>query len=248
MFEKFCDYMYYLLTSPFKKIKKYMNQWYILFTVLGHRFDDAMESLYNAREQTMVATCDAVMLPVHAEERRLTRYSGEEDENFRKRISSYVEVLKLGGTDEGILLAAKSLGYDDIEVVKAKYLTGDESRWAEFFVIIHMKADQPHPISFPILVQHVRKTKAVGAKDNYLFNYQVENDNCLEKNICRYILRYAMASKMEQKQNIIYRSQIINKNTQQENVTICHNVWRFDGKYRFNGDKKANAYIREDKL
>lgn len=66
MFEKFCDYMYYLLTSPFKKIKKSKNQWYKLFKVLGEYFDDGMESIEKAREQTMLATCDVEMLPVHA--------------------------------------------------------------------------------------------------------------------------------------------------------------------------------------
>lgn len=53
MFEKFCDYMYYLLTSPFKKVRKTINQWYILFRVLGKRFDDAMESLYKAQEHSL---------------------------------------------------------------------------------------------------------------------------------------------------------------------------------------------------
>ena len=97
MFEKFCDYMYYLLTSPFKKIKKSKNQWYKLFKVLGEYFDDGMESIEKAREQTMLATCDVEMLPVHAADRKLTKYTGEEDENFRSRIANYTEVCRLGG-------------------------------------------------------------------------------------------------------------------------------------------------------
>ena len=124
MFDKFCDYMYYLLTSPFKRVKKSINQWYILFRVLGRRFDDALESLYNAEEQTMLATCEPEMLPVHAEDRKMARYPGEEDENFRARIANYPEVLRLGGSDPGVLLAVRTLGYATPELVKANEFKG----------------------------------------------------------------------------------------------------------------------------
>lgn len=188
MYEKFCDYMYYLLTSPFKRIKKSVNQWYILFRVLGNRFDDAMESIYKAQEQTMIATCDPLFLQIHADERKMKRYAGEEDENFRKRIANCAEVLRLGGSDEGVLLAIKTLGYNNPEIVKANVYTGrckydesgqlyiaDESkedRWAEFYVLIQMSVDERHPISTEILKKEVRKQKYVGAKDNYCFEYQ----------------------------------------------------------------------------
>lgn len=195
MFDKFCDYMYYLLTSPFKKVRKAVNQWYILFRVLGRRFDDAMESLHNARDQTMLATCDPEMLPVHAEDRKMTQYPGEDDENFRARIANYPEVLRLGGSDPGVLLAVRMLGYATPELVKANDFEGrvyyetdgtwdlDGSRmleagelpdrWAEFYIVIKMSVDDSHPISTAILKQEVRKTKYVGAKDNYSFQYRL---------------------------------------------------------------------------
>lgn len=248
MFDEFCDYMYYLLTSPFKKIKKRVNQWYVLFKVLGQCFDNDMENLYRALEETMVATCSAAMLPVHAAERRLTRYQGEEDENFRKRISSYMEVLKLGGTNPGVLLAAKSLGYDDIEIIRADIVTGDKERWAEFFVIIQMNAEHPHPISFPILVKNIRKAKAVGAKDNYLFRYQTENDNKLEEHLYRIVLRNTATARLPMKKRAVFRVKAVHENTQTVSIIIVHDVWRFDGTYRFNGEKRFNAYIKEDKL
>lgn len=195
MFDKFCDYMYYLLISPFKRVKKALNQWYILFRVLGKRFDDAMESLYKAREQTMLATCDPEMLPVHAEDRKMAQYPGEDDENFRARIANYPEVLRLGGSDPGVLLAVRTLGYSDPEMVKANVFKGrvyyqtdgtwnlDGSRsleagvlpdrWAEFYIVIKMSVDDSHPISTAILKKEVRKTKQVGAKDNYSFQYSL---------------------------------------------------------------------------
>lgn len=195
MFDKFCDYMYYLLTSPFKQIKKKLNQWYILFRVLGKRFDEAMDRLYDAREQTMLATCDPVMLPVHAEDRKMTQYPGEDAENFRARIANYPEVLRLGGSDPGVLLAVRTLGYESPEMIKANdfkgrvYFETDGSwnldgsrvleagelpdRWAEFYIVIRMGVDDSHPISTAILKKEVRKTKYVGAKDNYSFQYSL---------------------------------------------------------------------------
>jgi hypothetical protein len=163
--------MYYLLTSPFKVVKKKRNQWYILFKVLGGCFDDAMESLYSAREQTMVTTCDPAMLPVHAQERKMSRYQDETDENFRARIANYQEILRLGGTDAGILLAVQTLGFTDVSVVTAKTFTGDKTRWAEFYVVLNLDPDQPHPASTQTLKEQVRKTKQVGAKDNYMYRY-----------------------------------------------------------------------------
>lgn len=195
MFEKFCDYMYYLLTSPFKKVRKTINQWYILFRVLGKRFDDAMESLYKAQEQTMVATCDPELLQIHADDRKLKRYPGETDENFRKRIANYPEVCRLGGTDPGVLLAVRSLGYETPELVKANEMTGRvyfetdgtwnldgtklleageiEDRWAEFYIVIKMSVDESHPIATSVLKEHVRKWKYSTAKDNYSFQYRL---------------------------------------------------------------------------
>lgn len=167
MFEHFSDYMYYLLTSPFKRIRRSVNQWYILFRVLGKRFDDAMESLYFAQEQTMVATCVPEMLQIHAQDRGMKRYPGEDDENFRKRIANYVEILRLGGSDEGVLLAVWVLGYDNAQLVKAKDISGDESRWAEFYIIIRQDMADSTPIEFSILQKQVRKYKYVGALDNY---------------------------------------------------------------------------------
>ena len=41
-YDNFKDYMYYLLTSPFKRVKKSINNWYILCEVLGSWFDECM--------------------------------------------------------------------------------------------------------------------------------------------------------------------------------------------------------------
>lgn len=174
IFDKFADYMYYLLTSPFKRVKKEHNQWYILMKVLGRRFDDAMESIYKALEQTAVSTCDPLMLQPHATDRGMMRYVGESAENFRARIANHPEILRLGGTDAGVLLAVRTLGYDNVQKKKATEM-GEPDRWAEFYIIIEMQMDEQHPIDFGILKKQVRKVKQVGAKDNYLFIYRTLN-------------------------------------------------------------------------
>lgn len=47
-YDNFKDYMYYLLTSPFKRVKKSINNWYILCEVLGSWFDECMNDIYRA--------------------------------------------------------------------------------------------------------------------------------------------------------------------------------------------------------
>lgn len=169
MYEKFSDYMYYLLTTPFKRVKKIKNQWYILFEVLGKRFDHVRKSFLIAREQTMLATCDVSMLEIHAADRSIIRYPGEQHENFRRRIANYTEICRLGGTDPGILLAVRNLGFENVSINLAKRVRGDEFRWAEFYLIFPFDLEEAYPIGVDVLKKEVRKTKEVGALDNYMF-------------------------------------------------------------------------------
>lgn len=193
MFDRFADYMYYLLTSPLKKVRQKFNQWYILMKVLGGRFDDAMESLYLALEQTMVATCDPEMLPFHAADRGMARYVDETDENFRVRIANYTEVLRLGGTDAGVLLAVRALGFHEPELIPAKVFTGDAGRWAEFYVVIRMDAGDPLPIGIEVLKKQVRQVKSVGAKDNYCFLFGLKLKESFRAGLHRTVYRACMS-------------------------------------------------------
>lgn len=187
MLENFIEYMWYLLTTPFKRVKKSLNKWYVLCRVFGKRFDDVKDSLMTARDEGMVATCSKEMLPVHGADRKLTRYSGEDPENFRVRIAMHEEVCRLGGLNEGIILAVGTLGYNDVQIQSYKQFKGDSERWAEFFVIINMDLGDSHPISFDILKKTVRKWKEVGAKDNYYMAYRTSVKES-EKN--RYRIEY----------------------------------------------------------
>uniref|UniRef100_UPI004056A32A hypothetical protein n=1 Tax=Agathobacter sp. TaxID=2021311 RepID=UPI004056A32A len=167
MMENFIEYMWYLLHTPLKKLKKSLNKWYVFCKVFGKRLDEAKEDILRARDEGMIATCSHEMLPIHGADRRLTRYEGEHPENFRSRIAMFEVICKLGGTNEGVILAVKSLGFQNVDVALAKYIKNDETRWAEFYVLILLYADDIVPVGYDILRKEVRKTKQVSAKDNY---------------------------------------------------------------------------------
>lgn len=248
MFDKFCDYMYYLLTSPFKRAKKKVNQWHVLFRVLGRRFDDALESLYKAGEQTMLATCEPEMIPVHAEDRGMERHGGESMENFRARIAMYWEVCRLGGTDAGILLAARTLGYGDVGIKTARKLKADDGRWAEFYIIIRMEAGQAFPVPFPALQREVRNWKEVGAKDNYQFiigNTGRTNEICGR---CRAVA--GMAAGLPEDAGICAGILIGVKNTAGASLTvhIRNDLWHLDGSHRLDGKQLLDAYERVEEM
>lgn len=246
MFDKFCDYMYYLLTSPFKKVKKSLNQWYILFKVLGGRFDDAMEGLYRAGEQTMVATCDPDMLPVHARDRGMKRYDGEETENFRSRIAMYREVCRLGGTRQGVMTAVRAIGYGDAAIKTAREYKGDDERWAEFYVLIRLAAGQEFPIPFHVLKKEVRTWKDVGAKDNYQFI--IENTDRTNEiyGTFRPVPRLPVCVSEEMGTRMVCHMEIENGLESGLTVNIKNNLWHWDGTHKLDGKQILDAYERTE--
>lgn len=235
MLENFIEYMWYLLTTPFKRVKKNVNAWYAWCKVIGGWFDECKEDLFKARDNGMVATCEELILNEHGEERRLTRYVGEDTENFRSRIAMYEEICKLGGTNEGLLLVGKTLGYNNINIKSAMTIHGDADRWAEFYIIINMQLGEPHPISFDILKKEIRKWKEVGAKDNYLFEYHdmikfknfiqsqsglVIGNKIIQKinNINYALLKMAAKNTILSSNNILIHDNILHKNSNKVKV------------------------------
>jgi len=169
------EYMWYLLTMPFKQVKKHVNMWYTWCKVVGRRFDIIQEDFLKARAEGMIATCSQEMLSIHAADRKLSRYEGETLENFRKRISKYADVCKLGGTKEGLILAIKTLGYESVQILPATSVYNDETRWAEFVVVLNLNSENDNDIDLDILKEIVRQWKEVGAKDNYQFFFRISD-------------------------------------------------------------------------
>lgn len=171
--DSFVDYMWYLLLSPWKRVKKAVNQWYIFCKVFGGMLDEGMMVLDRARDETMLATCCDEMLDIHGMEHGLSRYSGEKEDAFRRRIAFDAEIRKTGGTLIGLKNVLAALNIKNAYIISAKDYTGDTERWAEFYVVINMDADDEQQLPLSILKREIRKVKRVGSKDNYSFNYRL---------------------------------------------------------------------------
>ena len=175
--DKFRDYIWYLLSKPFKILKKAQNQWWIWAKVMGGWWDEVKDDLQRARDETTIATCSDIMLQIHAEDRGpdgITQYVGESNDAFRSRIAMYDETERLGGTRDGIILAVNSIGYEDVEHVWLPRYNGDWDRWAEFIIIINEDVANPQPTSTANLIREVRDKKESTSKDNYLIRYYAD--------------------------------------------------------------------------
>lgn len=168
MFQKFADYIYYLLPAPFKRLKKNINQWYILCRVIGSWFDEVKGDLLRAADETTIATCSQILLSYYGEERNLTQYINEGETEFRIRIAMADEIESLGGTKQGVILAAKTAGIQNVEHYWLPEVTGDYSRWAEFYLFLYDSLDQKKSdVDFNVLRNNVRDAKHSESKENY---------------------------------------------------------------------------------
>lgn len=165
-FEKFGDYMFSLLFTPLRKVKQSANQFYIFCKVVGKLFDDCKNDIFTVRAESMVISASESMLPEHGKDRTMVRLLNEDVETYRIRLCMKAIVSQMAGTNQGVLLAVKSLGYTDSSVVP--YRTIDPDRWAEFIVMINIGIDQEN-VEYSTLRNEVRAVKEAIAKDNYHF-------------------------------------------------------------------------------
>lgn len=169
MFQKFADYIYYLLPAPFKQLKKSINQWYIFCKVIGLWFDEVKKDLLRAVDDTTIATCRDELLLFYGEDRDLTQYKNEKNEEYRSRIAMADEIEHLGGTKEGVVLAAKATGIKKAECHWLPDVTGDSGRWAEFYLFVYDLLDETLDVDFNVLRKNVRDVKCSESKDNYRY-------------------------------------------------------------------------------
>lgn len=247
MNENFIEYMWYLLTAPFKKVRKGLNKWYILCRVFGKRFDEVKEDILRARDEGMVATCCHEMLQIHGADRRLTQYAGELPDNYRSRIAMYEEVCKLGGTNDGIILAVKALGFE-VDIVTAKIYKNDPDRWAEFYVLLHVQADDKIPISYVILRKEVRRVKEVSAKDNYQLAVNISDKSMCCLSICRNVISIQPKLSNNSVSKVIIKIDDKKELSPDLYVEIKNDLWYFDGTYCFDGVKMFDAYEKKEEV
>ncbi|WP_411676871.1 hypothetical protein [Caproicibacter sp.] len=129
MFDNFGDYMFWLLFTPLKRVKKSVNQFYIFCKVIGKLFDNAKDAIFRVRTESMILSASEVMLTVHGKDRDMPRLKGEGTEGYRRRLSMKAIIAEKAGTNEGLILAVKALGYQNVRI-EPLYLTAP-SRWAE---------------------------------------------------------------------------------------------------------------------
>lgn len=168
-YDRFGEYMFDLLFAPLKKGKRTINQFFIFFKVIGRVFDGLKEDALRVRDETNVATASPVMLPVHGQDRNMSRLAGESIEGYRTRLAMKGIIAEKGGLKEGILYALAALGYERsmIEPVSLQ----DPERWAEF--IIHLKSSKKSSVdNVDTIITEVNKVKEGSSK---LYEIQLES-------------------------------------------------------------------------
>jgi len=164
MFDKFQDYMYYLLYAPLKKIARDKNQFYIFFKVLGKLFDQSKHDIFRVREESMIISASARMLEEHGRDRNMKRLKGESLENYRIRLLMKNVIAEKAGENEGILLALKAIGYEQSQI--EPFYIHDPERWAEFTVFLSSK-QQSGVKDLNIIDREVMKIKPASGKPSY---------------------------------------------------------------------------------
>ena len=187
MFEKFQDYMFYLLYGPLKRISKAKNQFYLLFKVLGKVFDQIKEDIFRVREESMIISASERFLDEHGKDRDMRRLKGETVESYRTRLSMKKIIAELAGTSKGMILALKALGYDKSRI--EPFYIHDQARWAEFTIYLSSRLESGvNDIS--VIDAEIMKIKPASAKPSYGVEEgtRIESRSQYEGKFSRYLL------------------------------------------------------------
>lgn len=171
MFDKFGDYMFFLLNAPLKKLKNGTNQLKIFFEVVGEIFDGMLQDILKFRRQKMISKAEPIILEVIGQDRDMFRLQGETIEQYRNRLQMKAIISELGGTNTGLLLAMESLGYPDCSV-EPLYKT-DRSRWAEIYIDILVT----HDINYDAILYEVLKVKTARTLPYFRFCYPIQSEH-----------------------------------------------------------------------
>lgn len=267
MFDNFTDYMFYLLTAPFKKYKS-TNQFYIFFKAIGKEFDNIKADILRLRLETLITTASPAMLEIHGQERDMTRVKGESIEGFRIRLLMKAAIAELAGSEKGILLALKAVGYDNC-LIEPLWKT-DRSRWAEFYINFRMQdLDEENSIDFECIKREVMKVKQASTYPNYRLFYPtaIEAEEEVESRIINRAeimfwdstLLLNGGFLLDGKNNLdaemvplntrtINRIEIINTETVESTITIENNLWTLDGSVTLADNRKLDAYIIKEAI
>lgn len=185
MFDKFSDYMQYLLPSAFKRQKK-QNQLLIYCKVIGRLYDSLLQLILRLREETILETCDSRMLEVFGNDYEMPQMRGETLEMYRRRLQMKALTAAAAGTQKGILYAMESVGYPNC-IITPFYLI-DPDRWAEIRIDVFTESvDVDNPIAYGSVVAEVMKVKKASTLPHWRFYYPIkiwETDiNCINATV-----------------------------------------------------------------
>lgn len=170
MFDRFGDYMFFLLHGPLRKLKKGKNQLKIFFAVTGLVFDDIKTDIFRFREQKIISKADPAMLEVIGQDRDMYRIQGESMEAYRRRLQAKAIIAEMAGTGEGLKLALEMIGYPECGITPL-YLT-DRSRWAEIYIDVPVS----HDINYDAILAETLKVKTARTLPHLRFHYNVRAD------------------------------------------------------------------------
>ncbi len=168
MFERFGDYMFFLLNAPLKKMKQGKNQLKIFFSVTGELFDGMKADLFRLRDQRMISTAEPIMLEVIGQDRDMYRHQGEGIEQYRRRLQMKAVIAEMAGTAEGLKLALEMIGYPEC-TIEPLYLT-DRSRWAEIYINVPVRRD----INYDAILTETLKVKPARTLPHLRWVYEVQ--------------------------------------------------------------------------
>lgn len=172
MFDKFSDYMQYLLPSALKRQKK-QNQLLIYCKVIGRLYDALLQSALRIREETILETCNHEMLEVFGNDYEMPKLRGETTEMYRRRLQMKALTAAAAGTQKGILYAMESVGYPNCTITPF-YLT-EPDRWAEIRIDTFTESvDVDNPITYGSVVAEVMKVKKASTLPHWRFYYPIK--------------------------------------------------------------------------
>lgn len=173
--ESFKEYVYYLLTAPYKAVNRAKNCWWALAYIIGAHFDELKDRLLWVREQAYLATCDPLLLPYYGEDRDMPRLKGESTEGYRRRLAMKYELAEKAGTNDGILAAVRALGYANSHIEPLYQESPDQ--WAEFRV--WLETDNRNKVrvnDFEVINSEVMEVKPASAMPTYGVGFSTSLD------------------------------------------------------------------------
>ena len=246
MFNTFSDYIYYLFTSPYKKVKKATNHFYVFSLVVGKVFDVAKDYIYLTREASIIISANELFLDEHGKDRNMPRFADEEVETYRTRLSMKAIIAESAGTRHGILIALKSLGFTQADIYAVRIF--DPLRWAEFYVFI--ESDEIDLIkNFSIVKTIIRDVKPARSLPNYWFRVSKKiASNTIQSN--RIITTIGDISNLSfSETKIIIKIDVKNSiNLSNAKVKYGENMTFIDGSWNLDGSIILNAIINEEDL